>query len=100
MPEYKEAKGEKRSYKKLEHIEIKPVKGENGGHMVTHHMQNEGMAYKAPEVHMFGKDEGPEMMAHLSKHLKVPIEAKGEEHEGPESKVESASEPATEDVKA
>jgi hypothetical protein len=98
MAEYKEAKGEKRSYKKLDHIEIKPVKGENGGHMVTHHMQNDGMAYKQPEVHMFGKEEGSDMMAHLSKALKVS--ASKEEHEGPESKVESASEPAMEDVKA
>jgi hypothetical protein len=102
MPEYKVATSpEKRSYKKLSHIEIKPVKGENGGHIVTHHYQSDGMSYKAPETHMFGKDEGSEMMAHVAKHMKVSMpEAKGEEHEGPASEVEAASEPATESVNA
>ena|ERR1035438_2614618 len=104
MPEYKVAKSpEKRSYKKLQSIELRPVKGENGGVIAEHHYQSDGMNYKAPETHIFGKDgmsaSGEHLMEHISKHMKIPA-AKGEEHEGPESEVESASEPATETVKA
>jgi hypothetical protein len=95
MAEMREAKSEssnkRGSYKKLHHIEIEPVKGENGGHIVTHHYHSDGMSYKAPETHMFGKEDGAELMDHLAKHLKVAM---------PEDKEENASEPATEDVNA
>jgi len=101
MAEMKEAKApEKRSYKKLHHVEIEPVKGENGGHVVTHHYHSDGMAYHKPETHIFGKEDGPELMAHLQKHLKIQGEAQAEEKAEPENEMEAASEPATEDVNA
>ena len=95
MAEIREAAApEKRSYKKLHHIEIEPVKGENGGHIVTHHFHTDGMEYKKPEVHMFGKDEGSELVAHLSKHLKIagkeePEESKSVEVSGPKVRPEA-----------
>jgi hypothetical protein len=110
--QYREAKApEKRAYKKLHHIEIEPVKGENGGHMVTHHFQNDGMSYREPERHMFDKDgygaSGEHVFEHLSKHMKVPLpdpktgeRSEKEEHEGPRSQMESASEPIESDVNA
>jgi hypothetical protein len=107
MAEYREAKAESKrgSYKKLHHIEITPIKGENGGHLVEHHFHQDGNAYRQPEQHLFGKDghsaDGTHLMEHLSKHLKVAMpEASQEEHEGPESEVEAASEPASENVEA
>ena len=106
MTEYREAKAEKRgSYKKLHHIEIEPIKGEKGGYMVTHHYQTEGMSQRNPDRHMFDKQgyaaDGGHLMEHLYSHLKVPKpEAQGEEHEGPATEVEAASDPATENVNA
>jgi hypothetical protein len=120
MPtQYREAKAEekveKRSYRKLHHVEIEHVKGENGGHIVTHHYHNDlsGGPFKRPEVHMFGKDgkssTGEHMFEHLGRHLKVSLptaepgdthEGEKEEHEGPTSKVQAASEPISEDVEA
>jgi hypothetical protein len=65
----------------IERMEIKPA--ENGGHVVTHHMKpkmgrdskaHSGMAmgYSEPETHVFGKDEGHEMLAHVANHLSIP----------------------------
>jgi hypothetical protein len=110
-PEKTEKRGE---YKKLHHIEIEPIKGEHGGHIVTHHFQNEmGGKYRAPEVHMFGKDgkssDGKNLFEHVSKHLKIPLptvepgdthEGEKEEREGPKSRYQAAAEPIEEDVEA
>ena len=118
MAEYREAtaKGSRGSYKKLDHMEIHPVKSENGGAIVEHHFGGPatGMHQKMPgistpppvERHLFEKENGAELMNHMKKHLskmgmKFPEgEASGEEHEGPGSEVEQASKPATEDVNA
>jgi hypothetical protein len=95
MAEMREAVGKSRgSYKKLHHIEIEPIKGPKGGHMVTQ-----------PDRHMFDKTgyaaDGGHMMEHLYSHLKVPKpEATVEEHEGPESTAQAASEPTGLDVNA
>lgn len=54
--------------KKLDHIRIRPAK--NGGHMVEHHYQNQGMGpYHEPDVYAFG--DGPEVVAHLNDHLGI-----------------------------
>ena len=109
MAEYREARaeeGKRGSYKKLHHIEIEPIKGDKGGFMVSHHYQyNAESGQRNPDRHMFDKEgyaaDGGHLMEHLYSHLKVPKpEAKAEEHEGPESEVESASESASVDVKA
>jgi hypothetical protein len=106
MAEMREAKSEssnkRGSYKKIHHIEIEPVKGEHGGHMVTHHYQaGTSMMPPPPQVHMFGKEDGAEMMDHLAKHLKVSLpEAHEQQTAEPGNEVESASEPASEDVEA
>ncbi len=75
--------------KELRRIEIEPA--ENGGHTVTHHFKesmrkdsksHSGMTprYEEPEHHVFGKDEGHEMLAHIANHLEI-AEPKGKEEE-------------------
>lgn len=71
--------------KKMHHIEIHPA--ENGGHTVQHHFHHEmrrsgsahsGMMMDQPEAehHVFGPDEGHEMLAHVANHLHIPTEGK------------------------
>ena len=70
--------------KEIHHIEIEPA--ENGGHTVTHHfhpIRTEGRFgiqehYMEPERHVFGEDEGHEMLAHIANHLAIPEVAEGE----------------------
>ena len=60
---------------KLHHMEIHPA--ENGGHMVMHHfahsMSKNGavMSMPEPERHVFGPEQGHEMLAHLANELKL-----------------------------
>ena len=70
-------KQETRGRKKLHHLEIHPAK--NGGHMVMHHFAGNG-GYQEPATHVFGPEQGAEMMAHVMKHAKVQMDAeeKGE----------------------
>jgi hypothetical protein len=64
--------------KEMRRMEIEPA--ENGGHTVTHHyreMQREGKhgiqtSYVEPEHHVFGADEGHDMLAHVANHLAIP----------------------------
>jgi len=117
MAEYREAKapeGKRGSYKKLAEMRIEPIKGENGGVLVSHHHEfggpSTGHAQRmasvstppAVERHMFEKENGSELMNHMKKHLgkymNFPAEASGEEHEGPSSQEEAASEPAEETI--
>ena len=74
--EVRESKtSEKRHYKKLARITIEPVKGANGGHIVSHEYNSgNSMTYHKPDQHIFSKDDGEEMMAHLGKHLGVKAE--------------------------
>jgi hypothetical protein len=87
--EVRESKApEKRSYRKLEEMHIKKVKGPNGGHLVTHHFGSDGVNFHKPEEHMFGKDEGPEMIEHVARHLGVRSEEPEEAEAEPEGKPE------------
>lgn len=52
----------------LSHIRIE--EGEKGGHLVEHHMEH-GMHYSEPEKHVFGKEHGKELIAHLVKVLHI-----------------------------
>lgn len=64
---------------KIRRIEIEP--SENGGHTVTHHLKEKpmhstkhgmiGSGYQEPERHVFGKEEGHEMIAHVAEHLGI-----------------------------
>lgn len=73
--------------KEIRRIEIEPA--ENGGHTVTHHykpMQRESKHgvmenYVEPEQHVFGADEGHEMLAHVANHLEIPEMEEGDEDE-------------------
>lgn len=77
--------------KVIRRIEIEPA--ENGGHTVSHHYKesakrdgksHSGMAMMMPEPehHVFGKDEGHEMLAHIANHLGIAEpKDKAEEHE-------------------
>jgi hypothetical protein len=73
--------------KEIRRMDIEPA--ENGGHTVIHHykpVQREGKhgmmpeAYVEPEHHVFGADEGHEMLAHIANHLEIP-EMEGDEDE-------------------
>jgi hypothetical protein len=75
---YREAKTPQSKGKRLHHLEVH--RGEDGGHRIVHHYHDDGMAYHPPKEHLFGKDEGPEVMAHIAKHAQI-------EHE-PESDAE------------
>ena len=69
---------ETRGRKKLHHLEIHPAK--NGGHMVMHHFSSD-RGYQEPATHVFGPDEGEEMMAHVAKHAKVKMSEPEEKEE-------------------
>lgn len=78
MDTYHEASSPKGSEgKKLDHLLIRPTK--NHGHVVEHHYTTKSgdvFAHR-PDVHAFG--EGPEVIRHLAKHLKVDLASM---HEG------------------
>lgn len=83
-----------KSIKSIRSMEIEPA--ENGGHTVTHrykgmphHSSTMGMsmAYQEPESHVFGANEGHEMLAHIANHLAIP-----EEHEMEEPEAEDKEE--------
>lgn len=77
--------------KQLHRIEIEPA--ENGGHTVKHHFREiakdskshagVSMRYHEPESHVFGPEEGHEMLAHIANHLgiKEPDGEREREHE-------------------
>lgn len=77
--------------KHIRRIEIEPA--ENGGHTVTHHFKETpshssksgiGMSYTEPERHVFGPEQGHDMLAHIANHLAIPEpdEKEGDEEEG------------------
>ena len=66
---YREATTPQSKGKRIHHLEIH--NGEDGGHRVVHHFHDDGMAYYPPKEHMFGKDEGHEVMAHVAKHAGI-----------------------------
>lgn len=65
--------------KKIRRMEIEPA--QNGGHTVTHHYKEMpshsskngmSMSYTEPETHVFGADQGHDMLAHVANHLAIP----------------------------
>lgn len=83
--------------KEIRRMEIEPA--ENGGHTVTHHykeMTKEGrhgiqISYVEPEHHVFGADEGHEMLAHVANHLDIP-ELSEDEPDEPDEPAEGEGE--------
>lgn len=71
MAEYRESRTPQSRGKKLKSVEIRD--GEGGGHVVTHHYQDDGMAYHAPKDYVFGADEGSDLAQHLGKFAKIPV---------------------------
>lgn len=68
----------KKGKKVLDHMRIKEA--ENGGHTVEHHYNTvDGPGYHEPEMHVFGPDQGEEMLAHVAKHANVDVDAKEKE---------------------
>jgi hypothetical protein len=70
--------------KPIRSIHIEPAL--NGGHTVTHNFKEmtrpgkHGLSYApppSPEVHVFGADEGHDMLAHVANTLSIPA-ASGE----------------------
>jgi hypothetical protein len=83
----------------LHHLEIHPAK--NGGHTVHHHFMPKPasrsgafMGPEEPEHHVFGPEEGHEMLAHVAHHLGIKPVAEREEDEEPEESEELEEEPA------
>lgn len=62
------------SAKELLHVEIH--KAENGGHIVKHIFASRG-EFHEPEMHAFGKGEGKDLLAHVSKTMDVPAHKEG-----------------------
>ena len=70
--------------KEIRRMVIEPA--ENGGHTVSHEykeVQREGKyglvsSYVEPERHVFGADEGHDMLAHVANHLNIPEADEGE----------------------
>ena len=70
--------------KEISRMVIEPA--ENGGHTVSHEYkeaQREGKhgmvsSYVEPEKHVFGADEGHDMLAHVANHLNIPESGEGE----------------------
>ena len=64
--------------KEIRRMIIEPA--ENGGHTVSHDykpIQREGRhgmseSYVEPDKHVFGADQGHEMLAHVANHLEIP----------------------------
>lgn len=75
--------------KKIDHLRVHHA--DNGGHIVEHHFQSEGM-YHEPEQHIFAEHEGDKMLMHVAKHMKV----KHPDHDGEAESGKSASGPAVE----
>lgn len=76
---YRESRTPASKGKVLERLHIVP--GEDGGHTVEHHYAHDGMTYHKPKVHVFGADEGAELMAHLAKHGHIDAAHKAESEE-------------------
>ena len=81
--------------KEIRRMVIEPA--ENGGHTVTHdykEVTREGKhgiqsSYVEPEKHVFGADEGHEMLAHVANHLQIPEREEKESDETPEMEAKS-----------
>lgn len=74
--------------KEIRKMEVEPA--ENGGFTVTHHFKESpshssksgmGMSYTPPEAHVFGPEDGHEMLAHVANHLDIPEMVKQEKDE-------------------
>ena len=87
--------------KEIRRMTIEPA--ENGGHTVSHEYkeaQREGKhglvsSYVEPEKHVFGADEGHEMLAHVANHLNVPESEDGEKESDETPAMEAKSHPAS-----
>lgn len=90
VAEAKAPEGRRKGKKVLRHVEIRHARGKGGeekgrGFIVTHHFEYQPgmMGSHEPEEHIFGHDEGHDMLAHVANALGVP-EPKGESSEGQE----------------
>ena len=63
--------------KELKHMLIK--EGENGGHVIEHHFENDMGPYVEPESHVFGEGQGMKAHEHIEKHMHMPMEMEKEE---------------------
>ena len=52
--------------------ELRIRKADNGGHIVDHMYENNGMNYKQPDQHVFGDGEGDKALAHVGDWMGVP----------------------------
>jgi hypothetical protein len=95
--EYKEARNEeaaKEPKAKLHHLRIHPHKG---GHLVTHHAAHPMGGHEEHPFasHVFAKEDGAGLMAHIAKHGKVlnpEMVGEGERQEGPAEETKEGEE--------
>jgi hypothetical protein len=64
----------------LDHIQLHF--GENGGHIAEHHFINREGPYTEPKQFPFSKNEGKQLLAHLTEHGKINAEGAKEEKPG------------------
>jgi hypothetical protein len=75
---------QKKAKKQLEEVHI--TRGKNGGHVVKHVYGFKGSTSEPwqaneEEEHIFGKEDGEELLAHLKKHMKIKGEDESNEME-------------------
>ena len=75
--QYREAVKDRTDEKKLAYLRLTP--GEDGGHTVEHHYAEDGLVLHKPKTHVFGKDEGRELLSHLVEHAGINLEDSGPE---------------------
>lgn len=51
--------------------EISVSRATNGGFSAKHMYDNSGMDYHPPQEHVFGADQGSQLVSHLTKHLGI-----------------------------
>lgn len=91
MAGYREARSPSNKSKVLHHLQVQ--KAEEGGHVVEHHYENDGMTFHKPKTYVFGADEGADMLHHIAKHMNVEAPEKEEGGErAPEHEVEAENE--------
>lgn len=68
MSIYREARTPQSRGKVLDHITVHRAEG---GHVVTHHYALDGPIVHRPKEHVFGDNEGEELLLHVAKHMGV-----------------------------
>ena len=79
MAQYRESRTPTSRGKRLKHMVVK--ESENGGHIVEHHFEEDGMSYHKPKEYTYGPDEGDDCLSHIAEHAHIKPSASESEEE-------------------